>query len=101
MARWPNKEDLDRILPELEKASGSLHLNKNAGPLERFRWELCQRVVKYKVEHGLKQKELASLLGIDEAQMSRILRHRIESVSTDKLANFVLKLEPHLKLKVS
>jgi hypothetical protein len=33
--------------------------------------------------------------------MSRILRHRIENVSTDKLASFVLKLEPGVELKVS
>lgn len=101
MAKWPSKKDLDKILPELEKVEGTLHLNKNADPLDRFRWALCQRVLKYKVEHGLKQKELAKMLNIDEPQMSRILRHRIENVSTDKLASFVLKLEPNIKLKVS
>ena len=101
MAKWPSKEDLDKILPELEKVEGTLHLNKDAGPLDRFRWELCQRILKYKMGHDLKQKELAKMLNIDEPQMSRILRHRIENVSTDKLASFVLKLEPSVELKVS
>jgi predicted XRE-type DNA-binding protein len=101
MAKWPNKEELDKILPELEKVEGTLHLNKNASPLDRFRWELCQRILKYQIEHDLKQKELAKMLNIDEPQMSRILRHRIEKVSTDKLASFVLKLEPGVELKVS
>lgn len=101
MTQWPKKKELDRILPELEKAEGTKHLSKSAGPLEQFRWELCQRIIKYKVEHGLKQKDLADLLGIDEPQMSRILRHRIDKVSTDKLAKFVLKLEPGVKLRVS
>lgn len=101
MAKWPSKESRDKILPELEKAEGTLHLNKNAGPLERFRWELCQRILKYQIGHSLKQKELAKMLDIDEPQMSRILRHRIDNVSTDKLASFVLKLEPNVKLKVS
>ncbi len=101
MAKWPSKHDLGKILPELEKSEGSLHLSKSAGPLDRFRWELCQRILKYKVSHNLKQKELAKMLDIDEPQMSRILRHRIENVSTDKLAGFVLKLEPGVELKVS
>lgn len=101
MAKWPSKKQLDKILPELEKVEGTLHLSKNAGPLDRFRWELCQRILKYQIEHGLKQKELARMLDIDEPQMSRILRHRIKNVSTDKLASFVLKLEPSVKLKVS
>lgn len=100
MAKWPSKSELERILPELEKAEGTKHLSNGASSLERFRWELCQRILKYKVEHGLKQKEIAKILGIDEPQMSRILRHRIDKISTDKLANFVLKLEPGVELRV-
>jgi len=101
MAKWPSKKTLDKILPELEKAEGTKHLSPDAGPLDQFRYDLCQRILKYKMDHGLKQKELADLLGIDEPQMSRVLRHRIDKFSTDKLAGFVLKLEPDVELKVS
>ena len=101
MAKWPSRENLGKILSELEKVEGTLHLNKDAGPLESFRWELCQRILKYQVTHSLKQKELAKMLDIDEPQMSRILRHRIDNISTDKLVGFVLKLEPNVELKVS
>lgn len=101
MGKWPSKKNLDKILPELEKREGTKHLGKDASPLDKFRWELCQKLVKYKLKNNLKQRELAELLGIDESQVSRVLRHRIDKISTDKLAEFVLTLEPTTNLKVS
>lgn len=98
--KWPSRKELDKVLKELEHAEGTLHLNEGASPLEQFRWELCQRIIAYMRVHNLKQKDLAKKLGIDEPEMSRILRHRIEKVSTDKLARMVQELDPDIKLRV-
>ena len=88
------------MVKRLESSEGTLHLNEDATPLEHFRWELCQRLIAYMREHDLRQKELAKKLGVDEPEMSRILHHRIEKVSTDKLARMVLALDPRVKLRV-
>lgn len=98
--KWPSRKELDRVLKELEKKDGSLHLNEDATPLEHFRWELCQRLIAYMHTHKLKQKDLAKKLGVDEPEMSRILRHRIDRVSTDKLARMVQLCDPGIKLRV-
>ena len=98
--KWPSRKELDQVLRKLEKVEGTLHLRKNATPLEKFRWDLCQRLIAFKRVHGLKQKELAERLGVDEPEMSRILHHRIEKVSTDKLVRMVQELDPGVRLKV-
>ncbi len=97
---FPPESKLKKIREKLEKVEGSLHLNKNATPLERFRWKLCQEILGYKQDHGLKQRDLAELLEVDESVVSRILRHRIDNVSTDKLIEYLQKLEPTIDLKV-
>ena len=98
---WPNKSDLDRIMPELEKAQGSLHLNDNASPLEKFRFQLCQKLLRYKVEGKISQRELASELGINESIVSKIFHHRIENISTDRLIEYVQVIEPNIDLRVA
>ncbi len=99
--KWPSRKTLDRIMKDLEKSEGTMHLNDEATPLEKFRWSLCQKLLVYMRKNNLKQRDLATQLGIDEPEMSRILHHRIERVSTDKLARMVQELEPDVKLKVS
>ena len=52
------------------------------------------------MSHGHNQKELANILGVDEAKVSKILRHRISEFSTDRLIDLYSRLDPDLKLKV-
>jgi predicted XRE-type DNA-binding protein len=97
---FPNKSELDRVLKKLDKVEGILSLSPDATPREKFRFDICQAFINYKRESGLSQKEFAILLGIDEAKVSKILRHRISEFSTDRLINLCSKLNPNLKLKV-
>lgn len=92
---------IHRALKKLEKADGTLVLKSDGSPLEKFRWDLCQKFIKNKKAHGPNQKQLAELLEVDEAKISKILHHRIDEFSTDRLiALYYSKLDPSLKLKV-
>lgn len=97
---FPSKADLAKVRKKLDKVEGTLDLKENASPLERFRWDLCQKFIKYKKAHGLNQKQLAELLEVDEAKVSKILHNRIDEFSTDRLISLYSKLDPNLKLKV-
>jgi predicted XRE-type DNA-binding protein len=97
---FPNKNEIERALKKLEKSDGTLALRPDASPLEKFRWDLCQKFIKYKKTHGHNQKQLAELLEVDEAKVSKILHHRIDEFSTDRLIALYSKLDPDLKLKV-
>lgn len=98
---FPNKSKLKKMREKLEKVEGSLHLNKNATPLEKFRYQICQKILAYKQDNDLKQRELAKQLGIDEAVISKILHHRIDQISTDKLIEYLQELDPDTELLVS
>lgn len=98
---WPSKKDLDKLLNELDQVEGSLHLSADATALDKFRFQLCQRLLGYKIEHGLKQRDLADKLNVDEAIVSKVLHHRIEKISTDKLIEYVQIIEPDVNLLVA
>ncbi len=98
---FPSKKKIENILEDLEKAEGTIVPGVSATPLEKFRFELCQRFVRYKKKHHLKQNELARILEVDEAKVSKILRNRIEEFSTDRLINLYSRLDPSVQLRVS
>lgn len=98
---FPNRTETKKALKELEKTTGTLALKPDATPLEKFRFDLCQKFIMYKMENKLNQKQLAEILGIDEAKISKILRHRIQEFSTDRLISLYFILNPDLKLKVA
>ncbi len=98
---FPKKSEIKKVLKELEKSSGTLALASDATPLEKFRFDLCQKFIVYKIENKLNQKQLAETLGIDEAKVSKILHHRIQEFSTDRLISLYFILNPDLKLKVA
>jgi predicted XRE-type DNA-binding protein len=97
---FPGKAELKKVTKRLSKTEGSLALGQNATPLEKFRFDLCQKFIKYKLQNEINQKEIASLLGVDEAKVSKILRHRIDEFSTDRLIDLYQRLDPDLKLRV-
>lgn len=97
---FPTNQQIKKALERLEKVDGTLMLPEHPTPLQKFRWELCQNFLKYKRIHNCSQKELAKILGVDEAKVSKILHHRIDEFSTDRLITLYTKLNPQVKLKV-
>jgi len=97
---FPNEKKLAVIRKKLEKAEGTLMLSEKATPLEKFRWDLCQKFVRYKRENDLTLEEIAEPLRIDKGKVSKILRHRIDEFSTDRLIGYLQILYPDTKLKV-
>lgn len=97
---FPKSNELSRIRKKLEKVEGTLMLPEHPTALEIFRWDLCQRFVAYKRKHDLTLAEIGGLLGIDKGKVSKILRHRIEEFSTDRLIGYLQILYPATKLKV-
>ena len=98
---FPSKAQIAKALKKLEKVEGTLALKPAPTPLEKFRWDLHQKFVKYIIEKRCSQRELAAILGVDEGKISKILRHRIDEFSTDRLISLYEKLDPKVKLKVS
>ena len=97
---FPSDKKLKEMREKLKKVEGSLALKPDATALEKFRWELCQKFLKFKREKGLSQKELAKMIFTDESKMSKILHHRIEEFSTDRLVTFYQMIDPDIELSL-
>ncbi len=76
-------------------------IGPSSTPAEKFRWELCQNLVKYMIKQDLSQVEFAKLLGIDPSRVSEIVNHRIDKVSTDKLITYNEKINPKVEFKIA
>ena len=90
--------EMDRKLKNVE---GTLMVNSDSTPSEKFRWELCQSLVKFMSIQGFSQIEFANFLGIDQARVSEIVNHRIDKVSTDKLTAYNEKINPKVVFKIA
>ena len=100
---FPDKKTLGRIRKKLENVEGTKLISKNATALEKLRWSICQEFVRYLNDNSLKNYEMAEELGIDAGDMSKILNHRIEKFSTDKLLELLQLIKPcyQVELKTS
>src|SRR5215210_600347 len=98
---FPSESELKKIRRKLARAEGTLMISPHPTPLEKFRWDICQRFVVYKQKHDLTLEEMAKILGTDKAKVSKILRHRIDSFSTDRLLTLLQIIYPKTELKVA
>ncbi|MCM0606979.1 MAG: XRE family transcriptional regulator [Xanthomonadaceae bacterium] len=98
---FPSKKELSKIRAKLSKKPGFLMLSPDADELARFRFQICQDLLKYSQQHELSAVAMAKFLGITKADMSRIFNHRITRFSTDKLIRLYSKINPDYRLKVA
>jgi len=98
---FPSEKQLSKMRKRLKKTEGFLMLDAKADELSKFRFRLCQDLLKFAQKKAYKDFEMAKLLGLTKADMSRIFNHRIDKFSTDKLLQLYAKIKPNYKLKVS
>ncbi len=87
---FPTKEELKKQLEKLENSDGTLLIADDASPLEHLRWDICQKFVAFKLKTNTTQTEMA-----------KILHHRIDEFSTDRLMKLLFLLDPSIKVKVA
>ena len=98
---FPTKAEVKRALKKLEKVEGTLAPPANPTPLQKFRHDIQQKFVGYKLDRKISQRELAEILEIDEGKVSKILHNRLSEFSTDRLIKLYEKLDPSVRLKIA
>jgi predicted XRE-type DNA-binding protein len=98
---YPSKNKLKKMDAKLSKLDGTLMVGPNSTPAQKFRWELCQNLVRFMIQKNLSQVDFAKLLGIDQARVSEVVHHRIDKVSTDKLIAYNEIINPKVKFKIA
>ena len=97
---FPNEKKIKKIREELAKVEGSRMVSEEETPVDRLKYLICQKFVAYHLETGISQKELAIVIGIDEALVSKLLRNRIESFSLERLLRFLATIYPNYKIEL-
>ena len=97
---FPSRKEIDEALKRLEKVEGTLVGPKSSDEIDVFRHQIQQSFVKYVLKNKLNGRELAKIIGIDEAQTSKILSNRIDAFSTDKLIQWYKVINPRFKIKL-
>ncbi len=98
---FPTESELKRIRKKLKNVQGFLMLSPDADELARFRFSICQDLLKYAHKHKLNAVSMAKFLEITKADMSRIFNHRITRFSTDKLVKLYARAYPDYRLRVA
>ena len=98
---FPSEKELERVRKKLKKSQGFLMLSPDADELQRFRFRICQALLKYAQQNKLNSLEMARFLEITKADMSRIFNHRITRFSTDKLIKLYAKAHPEYRLSAA
>ncbi len=99
--RYPSRNKLKEMDKKLSKVQGTLMVGPSSSPMDRFRWDLCQNLVRHMREKNLSQVEFAKLLDIDQSRVSEIVNHRIDKVSTDKLISYNEVINPKVQFKIA
>ena len=98
---WPSKEAWFRIEKKLASSKPSKLPSPNADQVELIKFNLCEALVKYCLDHKLSQRELAKILGVNESRISEIVHYNIEKLTIDRLVKHLSKLEQKIKIQVA
>ena len=71
--------------------------SKTNNPLEQLKNDLCDQIVEIANRHGLKQKEVAVLMGATPAQVNEVMKRRMDRFTVDFLIEKIFLLVNSLK----
>lgn len=88
--------------PDDTISSGDVHANSNLGNIDNplTRAELGHSIRTILEEKGFKQREIADLLKIDQAEVSKLMNARYDLFSEKRLLNFLDKLDRKISIQI-
>ena len=88
---------------EYEEGSGNIFADLGIEQAEALysRGLIGCHVVKLLNDRKMKQKELAALLNVKQAEISHLLNGHFDRFTTDKLLNFLKRLEHKVTIQIS
>src|SRR5438128_10642948 len=89
------KKSFKEYLAEIEDPNyqgGSWALPEDPTPLERAKYEVCEKILGYQEDNNLSDKELRERTGLSQRKLEDILFTRIAKVNSDELINVASKL---------
>ncbi len=92
-------DEMDRLFDQIDEENTAFVLPQDASLKEKTKYELCRALVIFLRESGMKQKDLATLVGTNESMISRAANYKIWLLDTDNLLDWVDKVFPNYSWK--
>ena len=99
-----DKQEFKKYLEEIEDPNyqgGSQHLPDNATTSEKTKYEICEKVVKYKRSKKITTEKLAQQIGLSKAETEDILYCCLEYFTLDRLMDYTNKLFSPCQVKIT
>jgi predicted XRE-type DNA-binding protein len=100
-AKFPSDAELNEVRERLSKGPASKVLSRDASPIDRAKYAICQELVIYKNKHSLTQRELAEKVGENESLISKVVHYNVEEFTIDRLLKFLSAVVPNAEIKIS
>ena len=99
-----NEKEFEKVLAEIESpqdwGNGFWDLPENPTPLEKVKYELCEKVLGYQEDNNLSDEKIAKKINLTLPKTQDILFCRIEKVNWDNLLNAISKIFSPAEIKV-
>ena len=99
-----NSQEFKKVLAEIESpqdwGNGSWALPENASTSEKVKYELCEKVIKYKRNKQFTTEKLAQKIQLSKAETEDILYCRIDYFTLDRLVEYATRLFKPLEIKM-
>lgn len=79
---------------------GNFLLPSDATPLERTKYEICQKLLAYKQDHNLVVEELATRINLSIPETKEILLSHIHKFTLDRLTNYASNIFSPLEIGI-
>jgi len=98
---FPSEKKLKEMRSKIAKVEPSRGLPENASTVEQVKYKICEKFVRYLLDHDISQAELARKIKMDPARLNEIIKYRIDLFTIDKLLEFGEILDPKIKVDVA
>jgi predicted XRE-type DNA-binding protein len=88
--KYPDKERVLKVLDMIQKKKlKSLKVPPIDAPaLDKMKFNICQKILKFKMDNNYSSKDLALILDVSPAMISRIAQAEIEKFKIDSLLSY-------------
>jgi predicted XRE-type DNA-binding protein len=97
---WPSEKELAEMREKLSKGPASQILPRDASPVDKFKYSICREILRYEHANNLTQRQMAEILGEDEAIVSKVVHYYIDEFTIDRLLRFLHKIYPNAEIKI-
>src|SRR5947209_19789588 len=96
------KKEFNKLLEKLEDPNyqgGARTLPENPNPLQKSKYEVCQKILDYKLNKNLSTEAIAKKINLSKIETEEILFCQIEKFTLDRLVAYASELFTLLETK--